>query len=62
MTYEPRRDDDIGMYVARYPETDGSARIVMELVCAESPGGAKTCASELAAKLRNGFRSYVEGQ
>jgi len=60
MTYEPRRDEDIGMYIARYPETDGSARIVIELVCAESPGGAATCKSEAASKLRLLFKRYVE--
>jgi len=61
MTYEPRRDEDIGMYVARYPETDGSARIVIELVCAESPGGAATCKSEAASNARTAFKRYVEG-
>jgi len=61
MTYEPRRDDDIGMYVARYPATDGTARIVLELVCAESPGGARTCKGEAASKLRDGFKRAVEG-
>lgn len=62
MTYEPQRDEDIGMYVARYPETDGTARIVLELVCAETPGGAKTCKSDAAAKLRSGFKAYVESK
>lgn len=61
MTYEPRRDEDIGMYVARYPETDGSERIVIELVCAESPGGAATCKGEAASKIRTAFKRYVEG-
>ena len=60
MTYEPRRDEDIGMYVARYPETDGSARIVIELVCAETPGGAATCKSEAASNARTGFKRFVE--
>jgi len=61
MTYEPRRDEDIGMYVARYPETDGSARIVIELVCAESPGGAATCKGEAASNARAAFKRAVEG-
>lgn len=60
MTYEPRRDDDIGMYVARYPETDGTSRIVLELVCAESPGGAATCKSEAASNARTAFKRYLE--
>jgi len=60
MTYEPRRDDELGMYVARYPEAGDSARIVMEVVCAATPGGAKTCAGESTRAIRSGFRTTIE--
>lgn len=60
MTYEPRRDDDIGMYVARYPDAGGGERIVAETVCFESPGGAETCKGDRAAAIRNGFKDYIE--
>ena len=61
MTYEPKRDDELGMYVARYPEAGDSARIVMEVVCAATPGGAKTCASESTRAIRSGFKTTIEG-
>lgn len=60
MTYEPRRDDELGMYVARYPEAGESARIVMEVVCAATPGGVKTCKSESTRAIRSGFRTTIE--
>jgi hypothetical protein len=60
MTYEPRRDDELGMYVARYPEAGDSARIVMEVVCAATPGGAKTCGSESTRAIRSGFKTTIE--
>lgn len=60
MTYEPRRDSDIGMYVARYPEAGGGERIVAEVVCFESPGGSETCNSDRAMQIRTGFKTYIE--
>ena len=60
MTYEPGRGDELGMYVARYPESGGGARIVMETVCEGTPAGANFCKSDAVLSTRAGFRPYLE--
>jgi hypothetical protein len=60
MTFEPKRAEDVGMTIARYPESGESARLVMDLVCHDSPEGRRLCRSDEVQALKAAFVDYIQ--
>ncbi|CAK0768223.1 putative DUF4124 domain-containing protein [Gammaproteobacteria bacterium] len=60
VTSEPTQPNTIGLSVTRIPDS-GGARLVLEVLCNNSPEGQKYCRTPQVQAVRNGFKAYVEG-
>ncbi|CAK0768048.1 putative DUF4124 domain-containing protein [Gammaproteobacteria bacterium] len=60
LTSEPTRPNAIGLSVTRIPNQKGEL-LQMEVLCHNSPDGEKYCLTPQVQAIRDGFKSYVEG-
>lgn len=60
ITGEPPRPNTIGLSITRFTHQSGE-RLVMEIICHNSPEGEQYCLSSPVQAIRNGFKGYVEG-
>jgi hypothetical protein len=59
VTFDPEDRDDIAMMVARYPEKDKGARLVLEVICQDSEAGREFCATPTVQRLKSDFKTYL---